>query len=85
MGQIIINLLISPYFMRVRQFCPALKSYSHNFKLGKVTEKRYQLCASYFPSFLQQNQNHQQVTWHPYEVIMDLAINSTVKLPRNQK
>ena len=27
------------------QFCPASKSYSHNFKLNKFTQKRYQICA----------------------------------------
>ena len=38
----------------------------------------------YFPNFFQQNQNFQQVTWHPYDVIMEFDINSTVKLPQNQ-
>ena len=27
------------------QFCPTSKSYSHNFTLSKVTQKRYQMCA----------------------------------------
>ena len=39
----------------------------------------------YFPSIFQQNQNYQQVTWPPYDVIMEFAINSMVKLSQNQK
>ena len=39
----------------------------------------------YFPSFFQQNQNYQQVTWTPYGIIMEFTMNSTVKLPQNQK
>ena len=27
------------------QFCPTSKSYSHNFNLSKVTQKRYQISA----------------------------------------
>ena len=38
----------------------------------------------YFPSFFEQNQNYQQVTWPSYEGIMEFAINSTVKLTQNQ-
>ena len=39
----------------------------------------------YFPSIFQQNQHYQQVTWPPYDVIMEFAINSMVKLSQNQK
>ena len=39
----------------------------------------------YFPSFCSQNQKYQQVTWPTYDVIMEFAINSMVKLSQNQK
>ena len=39
----------------------------------------------YFPNFFQQNQNFQRVTWPPYDVIMEFAINYMVKLSQNQK
>ena len=39
----------------------------------------------YFPIFLQQIQIYQQIKWPPYDVIMEYAINSTVKLSQNQK
>ena len=68
------------------QFCPTPKSYSNNFNLGKFTQKCYQILArSYFPNFLQQNQNYQRVTWPPYDVFIDFAINSMVKVQQNQK
>ena len=56
------------------------KKLSYNFNLGEVTQKRYQLFArTLFPSFFQQNQNYQPVTWPPYDVILEFAINSTAK------
>ena len=66
--------------------CPTPKIYSNNFELGKVTQTYYLLCAKiYFPIFFQQNQNCQQVAWPPYDVIVNFAINSTVKLQQKQK
>ena len=39
----------------------------------------------YFPYFFQQNKKSQQVTWPAYDVIIEFAIISTVKLLQNQK
>ena len=39
----------------------------------------------YFCNFFQQIQIYQQVTWPPYDVIMEFDINSMVKLSQNQK
>ena len=66
------------------EFCPTPKSYSHNFNLVHKNVVRYVL-EIYFPIIFQQNQNYQQVTWPPYDVIMEFAINSMVKLSQNQK
>ena len=38
----------------------------------------------YCPNYFQQNQNY-QVTWLPYDVVVEFVINATVKLPKNQK
>ena len=49
---------LNPILWGGGQFCPTPKTFSHNFNLGKVTQKRCQIYARYLFSFLfQENKN----------------------------
>ena len=85
---------LTTYFLFISKYC-LKKGMGGNFVLHprvipitSIWEKlhviRYVL-EIYFPSIFQQNHNYQQVTWPPYVVIMEFAINSMVKLSQNQK
>ena len=75
---------LNPILWGRGQFCPTPKFFpviSIWIKLHKCVV-RYVL-KIYFSCFFQQNKYSQQVTWPVYDVIMEFAINSMVKLLQN--